>query len=221
MSNDMQKGHKVSDAHDNKRAEQPDNAGLTRRKFTKAGLLGAPLIMTLNSRPVLGAYQCTVSGMMSGNLSNIDPNVDQCFSKSEGVWSSQSVLGPSSGGSRRRSRDSGTATYPHHYWPAPFTPETRFHDYFGTGVYNYGDASFIQVMRASAELDISDDHNAGFKAAGSLLNAQFYGQTYFGYDADWVINTWNGWTGSVADLADFFSALNHRWDAETPHPKHG
>lgn len=216
MSDDIQKGRNVSDTHEVEPAEKSKTAGLSRRKFAKAGLLGVPLIMTLNSRPVLGAYQCTVSGMMSGNLSNIDPNVDQCFSKSEGIWKSKSVLGD----------QAGDGSYPDHYWPAPFTPETRFHDYFGTSIYDYGEASFLEVMNSSKPvnkggLGISDDYNVGFKAIGSLLNAQFYGQTYFGYDADWVINTWDTWSGSIADLADFFSALNHRWDDDTPHPKHG
>lgn len=216
MSNDIEEGRSVSDAQQDGGQAKPERAALSRRRFTKAGLLGAPLIMTLNSRPVLGAYQCTVSGMLSGNLSNIDPNVDQCFSQSEGVWRSASVVG----------QQAADGSYPDHYWPAPFTPLTRFHDYFNTLTYSYGEATFIEVMNSSTPakkggLGISDDQNVGMKAIGSLLNAQYFGQTYFGYDADWVINTWNTWPGSLLDLSEFFAALNHRWMDQSPHPKNG
>lgn len=57
-------------------------ADRTRRRLTAAGL-GAPVIMTLASRPVFGA-QC-LSNMMSGNLS--DPNRGTCQSGfSPGAW---------------------------------------------------------------------------------------------------------------------------------------
>ena len=67
--------------------DQPDS---TRRKLTKAGLV-APVIMTLASTPVWGA-NCTMSGQMSGNLSN---PADDCggqgctpgfWCNSEGSW---------------------------------------------------------------------------------------------------------------------------------------
>jgi hypothetical protein len=223
MSDDMREGREMSDAHENKTEEKRSAADLSRRRFAKAGLLGAPFILTLNSRPALGAYQCTVSGMMSGNLSNIDQTVDQCYSKSEGVWTGTKVLGchyPSHDG-----------TYPDHCWPSPYYPTLPFHSDlnpdspFDRTVYDYGDATMIEVMYSSASinkggLNISGDDNVGFKAAGALLNAQLFGETYFGYSADWVINTWNTWSGSRADLADFFSALNHRWDDSTPNPAH-
>ena len=241
MSDDIREGQNMSETHELKKLEEENNqaADVSRRKFAKLGLLGAPIIMTLTSRPVLGAYQCTVSGQMSGNLSNFDPNVSQCFSLSQGVWSSQSVLGDpvpvqtfqstfSTG--KKRKREGGTTTtytYPNHYWPYPYTPETPFHSVFqSTAPYNYGDATLVDVMRSSEStknggLGIHDDQNVGFKAVGALLNAQFFGQQYFGYDADWVIKTWNTWSGSTLDLAEFFDALNHRWDGLSPHPSSG
>lgn len=64
-------------------------ADLSRRKFTKAGLVAAPVIMTLTSRPVLGGGSYggggyggkgknTLSGCLSGNLSKPD---DKCVCK--------------------------------------------------------------------------------------------------------------------------------------------
>ncbi len=47
----------------------------SRRKFTRAGLIGVPAIITLTSKPVLAVNECTFSGNLSGNMSNarIDP----------------------------------------------------------------------------------------------------------------------------------------------------
>lgn len=208
MSDELRRGKSVQDAHDDDRKGSEASTDLSRRKFAKIGVVAAPLVSSLFSRPVLGAYQCTVSGMLSGNLSNHDPNVT-CYSKSEGVWKSQSVLGP-------QAQD---GTYPNHYWPFPYTPETRFHDYFSTLVYNYGDATFIQVMNASNDLGISNDHNVGFKAVGALLNARYFGEESFGYSDLAVIDFWNAWNSTVYDLAEFMSALNHRWDSTSPKPK--
>ena len=56
--------------------EQPTNE--TRRRLTKSALAGSIVISSLLSRPVLGApYQCTVSGQLSGNMSN--HTTEPCF----------------------------------------------------------------------------------------------------------------------------------------------
>jgi len=57
---------------------------LSRRKLAKAGVGVVPVIMTLTSRPVLGAY-CSVSGMLSGNLSR-DTSQVHCEGFSPGYW---------------------------------------------------------------------------------------------------------------------------------------
>jgi len=61
----------------------------TRRQFFKKAALGTAFISTVTSRPVWAtAVGCTVSGQMSGNLSN--PDWDECGSaatgKSPGYW---------------------------------------------------------------------------------------------------------------------------------------
>lgn len=49
----------------------------SRRSLTKAGVL-APVIMTLASKTALGSsYDCTISGMQSGNMSS-HPEIDSC-----------------------------------------------------------------------------------------------------------------------------------------------
>lgn len=52
----------------------------SRRSFARAGVI-APVIMTLTSKTALGAYyQCTVSGVMSGNVSSHDSDLSVCSS---------------------------------------------------------------------------------------------------------------------------------------------
>mgnify|MGYP003624493978 CR=1 FL=1 len=72
----------------NQLGEMPTN---TRRQFFKKAAIGSALLTTVSSRPVWAtAVGCTVSGQMSGNLSN--PDWDECGSaatgKSPGYWKS-------------------------------------------------------------------------------------------------------------------------------------
>lgn len=58
----------------------------SRRSFAKAGMV-APVIMTLTSKTALGSsYQCTVSGMHSGNQSSHPGQVDCHVGISPGGW---------------------------------------------------------------------------------------------------------------------------------------
>jgi len=64
----------MSDMKDSSQTENLDNKNKntsidqSRRKFTKAGA-ATPIIMTLASQPVWGIGPCSISGFMSGNLS--------------------------------------------------------------------------------------------------------------------------------------------------------
>ncbi|MFT7005556.1 MAG: hypothetical protein ACJAXJ_000054 [Colwellia sp.] len=62
----------------NESSEVPTN---TRRQFFKKAAIGSALLTTVSSRPVW-AVGCTVSGNMSGNLSN--PDRDDCTGKATG-----------------------------------------------------------------------------------------------------------------------------------------
>ncbi len=210
MSDDIRESQNMSESEEKTNLVNEDKqaANVSRRKFAKLGLLTAPVIMTLNSRPVLGAYQCTVSGQMSGNLSNFDSTV-QCAGNSELVWMDASVLGP----------QGSDGTFLAHSWPAPFTPQSIFHNYFSrfNGIFDYGEtATFYQVMKRKQELGITGDNKVGRKAIATLLNIHQYGE-YFGLTVGWAENTWTAWAGTRRELADFYKALNARFP-NTPPP---
>ncbi|TCV79246.1 MULTISPECIES: hypothetical protein [Methylomonas] len=72
-------------------AEESQNAGRSldksRRSFAKAGVI-APVLMTLTSKTALGSvYQCTISGVQSGNVSSHSEDMSACKTgKSPIVW---------------------------------------------------------------------------------------------------------------------------------------
>lgn len=67
-------------------------AGLSRRRFTRAGAAAPVVLGSLISRPVLATgdrppYNCTISGKMSGNLSSHPNQVDcKTLGHSPGYW---------------------------------------------------------------------------------------------------------------------------------------
>ncbi len=72
MSDDIRKGQDVSDTHNKKNSEVSQKTDLSRRKFAKAGLIAAPVVMTLASRPALAQKNfCTISGWGSVNPSGV------------------------------------------------------------------------------------------------------------------------------------------------------
>lgn len=64
-----------------------------RRRILTGGLVGAPVIMTLASRPAL-ANHCSISGMQSGNISKVH-NVD-CRGFTPGGWKTENGDGDAS-----------------------------------------------------------------------------------------------------------------------------
>ena len=56
-----------------------------RRRRLLAGLSVSPILVSLASRPVLGAQNCAPSGFMSGNLSHPDAN-GSCGGYAPGYW---------------------------------------------------------------------------------------------------------------------------------------
>jgi hypothetical protein len=79
-----------------KNSENRDNPGrdkaeLSRRQFTKAGLLASPILMSVVSRPAIGA--ACLSNMLSGNLS--DPDRGSCnLGLSPGYWKNHPDVWP-------------------------------------------------------------------------------------------------------------------------------
>lgn len=86
MSDDIRKGQDVSGIQDKKDNETDRKTDLSRRKFAKAGLIAAPVVMTLASRPALAQKNfCTISGWGSVNPSGL-VGERLCKGRSPGFW---------------------------------------------------------------------------------------------------------------------------------------
>ncbi len=184
----------------------------SRRRFLKGAGIAAPaVIMTVSSRPVL-ARHCTVSGTLSGNLSNPDDD-HYCAGHTPGHW----------------------LNHPDE-WPAPYTPGkckktkggsglcssfedgTPFHagfansdgqaGFFGGNL--YGGASMWEVLALNGKLD---GYQLGAHAVAALLNAAHFGDEIFGYTEGQIIDMWN--LRHLVDpegLKEDFELLNERDD---------
>ena len=197
-------------------ASRPGNDG-ARRRFT-AALGGGAIILTLAGKPVW-ANQCTVSGMMSGNLSA--PKGTPCQGCTPGYWGACQHL------------DS---------WVG-FKPTDSFNSVFG--VTEYVDCSGIpytlldvlnlngngikscpgnQAAGSSNQFcqkkpngsypgNLGSDPvstNLGFQAVAALLSAANPGVNY-GYTAGDIISMFkNNYLTSGAKLKDTFDMLNNR-----------
>ncbi|MET0106704.1 MAG: hypothetical protein ABW072_16450 [Sedimenticola sp.] len=90
-----------------------------RRRLVKGIVAGAPVIMSVSSRPVLAGYRsCTDSGQLSGNVSG---GTEDCTGEgcTPGYWKNHQTIPP---------------------WDANFPPGASFDAVFGTSVYPMTDA---------------------------------------------------------------------------------
>lgn len=190
MSDDIREKRDVSDIDDSnpeKGAEAGTN--LSRRKFTKAGLIAPPVLMTLVSKPALGAYQCSVSGAISGNQSNVVDGVS-CGSKSAGWYKTQ---------------DQGWVGY---------SRNQRFDSVFSPRFGVNGNSTLEQVLGKNPGAN-RGTNNVGKHAVGALLNADYFGSE-FGFTPFQIVYAWNNYSGDALSLAHDFEILNHRWDSGSP-----
>ncbi len=197
-------------------AGQPDQgeAGSTgsarlesRRRFLKGAGIAAPaVIMTVSSRPVL-ANHCTVSGTLSGNLSNPDDD-HYCAGYTPGYWMN------------------------HTDWPVPYSPGTcsdrrgghcrayengtPFHAAYTNGAGQagsfagdlYGAASMMEVLAMNG---VDDRYQLGAHAVAALLNAAYFGPETFGYTVDQIIEMWAlRYNVDPEGLKEDFQLLNER-----------
>ena len=184
MSDDIQGEQQLSDTHEKNApvTNERDGADLSRRKFAKIGLVSAPVIMTLSSRSAFGAgYNCTISGLLSGNLSNATAP-GSCLGLTPGYWKNH-VQWPSNsgcytgnlidtgkqgrGGSKKLWDDTGT----------------HFHDFFAGDKYMYDfdgnpkNYTMIQILWNFAEADknanqaLKDWYELGAHTVAAYLNA--------------------------------------------------
>ncbi|MBK5936121.1 MULTISPECIES: hypothetical protein [Halorhodospira] len=61
-------------------------AGRSRRRFNKAALASAPLLLTLHSQPLRAAANCTISGWVSANVSRHPDGPEPCGGYTPGYW---------------------------------------------------------------------------------------------------------------------------------------
>ena len=121
----------------------------------------APVLMSLASRPVMGAVsQCSPSGFMSGNVSIQPGQGTGCGGLSPGYWKN------------------------HTDWPAPYTPNTKFHSVFTSKAkYNYGHKSMQTVLQ-------DYPGSFAFHTIACLLNSVSAFADY-ALSASTVIKIWN------------------------------
>ncbi len=162
----------------------------TGRRKLAGSALGVAAVFTLPSRPVW-ASQCTISGMMSGNLSA--PQGPACEGCTPGYWKVDVHL------------DS--------WGPTGFRTTDNFNTVFGVTQYVKPNGSKYTLLEVMRDLEGSGDPvspNLGFHAVAALLNAAHPGVN-FGYTAGEIINLFRtNFLSKPAELKDSFDILNNR-----------
>lgn len=162
----------------------------TSRRKLAGSALGVAAVFTLSSRPVW-ANQCTISGMMSGNLSK--PKGPACEGCTPGYWKVDVHL------------DS--------WGPTGFKTSDKFNTVFGVTQYvkpNGNKYTLLEVMRNLEGNSDPISPNLGFHAVAALLNAAHPNVNY-GYTAGEIINLFKTfYLTKPADLKDSLDKLNNR-----------
>jgi len=219
---------------DDYQAEEKVATDEGRRKFTKAGIASVPVILTLASRPALGGgyggggyvgkgygggkYHCTVSGMLSGNLSK--PDDYTCEGCTPGYWGTHPKkwydCGHKPGACKIGWSGNHCQGHEYHdydydasgYYPDPSNPASKFHDHFA-GTY-FGDMTMMQVIQEGGKPGVGDQYQLGAHTCAALLNTSS-GMNY-GYTPQQVIDLYNDHYASEPEaLKNTFEMLNTRY----------
>lgn len=187
----------------------------SRRRFARAGVVAAPVIMTLASRPALGYYNCSLSGVLSGNLSNPNQNY-VCAGKTPGFWGGGNFFGKPGQSAVKPSSRYGSA-YGKKNWPAPIVPTTPFHSIFPQCTNLYGNHTFIEVICMNGT---EDPFQLGQHAAAAYLNTLCAEQGLFGFTMDnWgmtrtqLLDLWSNNCAGVQSRLDLKTLLQ-QWNSE-------
>lgn len=178
MSDNNQFGPDGSDAQDvNKTAEKGQGVDQSRRKFSKTGLIAAPVIMSLASKPVLG-NQCSLSGMLSTTFSGPDES-ERCGGLTPGFWKTHPDYWP------QYSKYPGKITCvtiggnnkPNVTWDRSLAT-TMFTSVFGLTSSPYNEMTLMNVAWAGGDVD---QYELGAHAIAAWFNSQrsefVYGMT--------------------------------------------
>ncbi|RMG29232.1 MAG: hypothetical protein D6721_06645 [Gammaproteobacteria bacterium] len=177
--------------------------GATRRQVLRSAAAAAPVLMSVTGRPALAAAQCTVSGMLSGNLSGPHRTCEGC---SPGYWKQEQHF---------------------HNWQAPYRPKaehgqpaSRWTEYFPAlpGMGGSGglpsDLTLLDALRLHGN---TQAEALARQAVAALLNGAYQratGGMNFGYTDGDVIDLYRQLLDdpqvSLEDMADLFEMLNER-----------
>lgn len=197
------------------RAQVAQHTGMQagRRRFLlRSAIVGSsPILMSLASRPVL-ANQCTISGMISGNLSG--PQV-ACRGLTPGYWGQHpDQWGPL--GYNPGSCVQGTSGM-HCKFNDYGNDGTKFHDPgLGFSGNLYGSYTMMQVIQMAGGTSpnftgSTDPYQLGAHAAAALLNAEYFGPEEFGYTPNDIRDMWTArYLTDPEGLKLDFQALNER-----------
>jgi hypothetical protein len=179
---------RIPETQDAPSTPQDDAVDHSRRKLTGAAL-GASAIFTLTSRPVW-ANECTISGMMSGNLSS--PAAAACEGCTPGFWKQKQHLDA---------------------WnPTGFKTTDPFNQVFGCTQYCKRDGKPYTLLEVMKELNGSSDPlatNLGFHAVAALLNAA-HPNVEYGYSTGDIITLFQNNLHRPGALKDSLDTLNNR-----------
>ncbi len=129
----------------NETLSQINSDHFSRRNFAKLSLGASGVLLTLASRPVLGAVACkSPSGFLSGNASTHGAQ-PVCQGRSPGYWKNHVSS-----------------------WPSSLPPETKFSSVFITSPSSvYAKYTFLQLLTHQDD----DRHNLGMHLVAAYLNA--------------------------------------------------
>jgi hypothetical protein len=166
-------------------ASQDAPVDASRRRLT-GGALGVAAVFTLASRPVW-ANQCTISGMMSGNLSK--PQGPACEGCTPGYWKVQQ----------------------HHDSWTGFQTTDKFNTVFGVTQYvkaNGNKMTLLEVLNLTGNQDPIFPELGGH-AVSALLNAANSSVNY-GYTSGEIINLFKTSLATPEKLKNSFDDMNNR-----------
>jgi len=176
----------MSDKKDSNQTQDLDNTNnnssidKSRRKFAKAGIAGLPVIMTVANRPVWASFECTASGMQSGNLSAHPELVDCIAACSHGYY--------------RHAKHACN-------WSMNYPPNMKWKDmYAGMGYSNTVKNVFGNLRLSDIINDASNASNGfrqlGFQGVAAIQNIETLGTVYGS------LSTATGLLNAMADAID-------------------
>jgi len=199
MSDDIRESQVASHTPEGNSASPVENNGadLSRRRFSKTGLLAAPAIYTLASKPAFGNH-CSISGHLSGNLSQ--PNDHVCGGCTPGYWGQHPENWPNMSIDAYHPGSCGPVTTGHKTRPGRMVGNhcqdnsynndgTMFHDAnYGFGGSLYQGESMMRVIHMAGN---EDSYQLGAHAVAALLNSIRLGEEVYGMTPMQVVQLFN------------------------------